>query len=152
MKAQILKILQMQEEGKLSKDQAAELLAMLADQAREKDDAAPFAPFPGGTAGDTTGAATSSGATGPRGDGGGDKGTGNPCGSGGGGFNGASAAAAFHSLVDTAVGVGATVGRAATVWGGELASMVHRDEGGNSVTLSKVEMPRGDGYTFRGNN
>ena len=127
MKAAILKILQLQDEGKITKEQAAELLAALADQAREKDGAA-------GTA-----SAPSEGAPGPRGD--------STCGTQG-GFN---ATAALHDMVDAAIGVGATVGRAATVLGGELVNMVHRDEGGNSVTLSKVDAPAGDAYTFRGN-
>lgn len=132
MKAAILKILQLQEEGVINQEQAAELLAALADQAREKDGAA------------GTGSAPSEGAPGPRGD--------SPpgpaaCGTGG-GFN---ATATLHDMVDAAIGVGATVGRAATVLGGELVHMVHRDEGGNTVTLSKVDGPSGDAYTFRGN-
>lgn len=126
MKAAILKILELQAEGKISKEQAAELLAVLADQAREKNGAA---------TGTETHSAPSEGAPGPRGD-------------STGGFN---ATAALHDMVDAAIGVGATVGRAATVLGGELANMVHRAEGGNSVTLSKVDEPSGDAFTFRGN-
>ncbi len=128
MKTHILKILQMQQEGKLTQDQAAELLAVLADQARDKDGAsAQHAP--------------QGEAPGPRGEA--SKGTG-----GKGAFN---ASAAFHGLVDTAIGVGTTVGRAASVWGTEFLHMVHRDEGGNSVTLSKVDSPHGDGFSFRDN-
>ncbi len=59
MKAAILKILEMQEEGKITKEQAAELLAVLADQAREKNGAAK---------GVDTQSAPSEGAPGPRGD------------------------------------------------------------------------------------
>src|SRR5438477_11208641 len=118
MKAAILKILQLQEEGKLTKEQAAELLTVLADQARERDGAA---------SGSHTQSAPSEGAPGPRGDSG--------CGPGGGGGGGFNPTAALHDMVDAAIGVGATVGRAATVLGGELANMVHRSDAGNSVTL-----------------
>jgi uncharacterized protein YjbI with pentapeptide repeats len=136
MKAEILKILQLQEEGKLTQEQAAELLAILADQAREKatetappgsPSDSPNMPSPG-----------QGGAPGPRG-GSKDK------------SFAASSAAAIHGLVDTAIGVGATIGRAASVFGGEVANMVHRDQGGNSVTLSKVDAPAGENYSFRGN-
>ena len=48
MKDQILKILQMQEEGKLTRDQAAEILAVLADGAREKQSDKGSAPSGGG--------------------------------------------------------------------------------------------------------
>jgi uncharacterized protein YjbI with pentapeptide repeats len=132
MKAAILKILQLQEEGKLTKEQAAELLTVLADQARERDGAA-------------TGAqsAPSEGAPGPRGDSG--------CWGAIPKSSSFNATAALHDMVDAAVGVGATVGRAATVLGGELANMVHRQEAGNAVTLSKVEAPAGEAFTFRGN-
>jgi uncharacterized protein YjbI with pentapeptide repeats len=129
MKSHILKILQMQQDGKLTQDQAAELLAVLADQARDKDDAfgqhAPQGEAPG-----------------PRGEPAGRKPAGNT------GFN---PSAAFHGLIDTAVGVGTTVGRAASVWGTEFLQMVHRDEGGNSVTLSRVDSPHGDAFSFRDN-
>jgi hypothetical protein len=57
MKAEILKILEMQNDGKLTKDQAAELLAILADQAREKYDGATG----------TQGAPSRDAAPGPRG-------------------------------------------------------------------------------------
>jgi uncharacterized protein YjbI with pentapeptide repeats len=123
MKAEILQILQMQKDGKLTQDQAAELLAMLADPAREKDRST-----------------ERQGAQGPQA----------AAREAGGGMSSA-AAATLHSLVDTAVSVGATVGRAATVWGGELVGMVHREESGNTLTLSKVEPPAGDGYTFKSN-
>jgi len=130
MKAEILNILRMQQDGKLTQDQAAELLAVLADQAREKDAA-------------STQNAPTGEAPGPRG-----KPEPGPADRG---FNVAAASAAFHGLIDTAMGVGATVGRAATVWGTEFLQMVHRDEGGNSVTLSKVDSPHGDGFSFRDN-
>jgi uncharacterized protein YjbI with pentapeptide repeats len=136
MKDHILKILQMQQEGKLTQDQAAELLAVLADQARDKDGAsAQHAP--------------QGEAPGPRGEPSAASGKAEKGGGGGGSFN---ASAAFHSLVDTAVGMGTTVGRAASVWGTEFLSMVHRDEGGNSVTLSKVDSPHGDAFSFRDNS
>ena len=130
MKAEILKILQLQEEGKLTRDQAAELLAILADQAREKTgETAPPPKVPSEGTG---------GAPGPRG------------GSDSGSFA-ASSSAAIHGLVDTAIGVGSTIGRVASVFGGEVVNMVHRDEGGNSVTLSKVDAPAGEAYAFNAN-
>jgi uncharacterized protein YjbI with pentapeptide repeats len=141
MKAEILKILQLQEEGKLTREQAAELLAIIADQAREKatETASPSSGSPG-TDSPQVPSTGQGGAPGPRGEGPGkDRGF------------AAQSAAAIHGLVDTAIGVGATIGRAATVVGGEVASMVHREEGGNFVTLSKVDAPRGENYTFRGN-
>ena len=155
MKSQILKILQMQEQGKLTQDQAAELLAVLADQAREKG-----VPLEGGgVAGGgeeerprrergrgTSVAGRSAGPAGPPPPRPTSPSTGNCAG----GF-GSTAAAAIHELVDTAIGVGTTVGRAASMWGGEFLNMVHRDEGGNSVTLSKVDGPQGEAYSFRGN-
>src|SRR5438270_469888 len=48
------------------------------------------------------------------------------------------AASSLHDLVDTAMGVGTTVGRAATVIGTELVNKMHREEAGNSFTLSTV--------------
>jgi uncharacterized protein YjbI with pentapeptide repeats len=139
MKAEILKILQLQEEGKLTREQAAELLAILADQAREKT---------GETAATSEGhnppSEGSGGASGPR-----------VAGSGAEGESDRSfafsSAAAIHDLVDTAIGMGATIGRAASVFGGEVVNMVYRQEGGNAVTLSKVEAPTGEDYAFNGN-
>ncbi len=60
-------------------------------------------------------------------------------------------ASTLHDFVDAAVGVGTTVGRAATVWGSELVNMVHREQAGNTITLSKVDEPAGHEFTFRGN-
>ena len=133
MKEQILQILQMERDGKLTQEQAAELLAMLADQARER----PSVSMP-----------PEQGAPGPQGAGGG---------SGSGreerksGFP-ANAAVTIQSLVDSAVGLGTTVGRAATVLATEIAQTVHREQAGNTITLSKVEEPRGDRYVFKANS
>src|SRR6185295_16057159 len=105
MKAEILQILEMQSEGKLTKDQAAELLAVLADQAREKDGAA------------STHAAPFREAPGPRGDSNTPpRSTKTP---------GGTASAVIHDLVDSAMGMGATVGRVATNWGNDFINMVH---------------------------
>jgi uncharacterized protein YjbI with pentapeptide repeats len=140
MKSEILRILQMQQDGKLTQDQAAELLAILADQAREKEssgvstDAMCF----------SAGRKDSKGAPGPRGRA--------PAGNQPGTDDGCSRlSAAVHDMVDTAVGIGATVGRAATVWGTEFASMVHREQAGNTITMSKVDPPAGTDFVFREN-
>ncbi|MGN6371052.1 MAG: pentapeptide repeat-containing protein [Phycisphaerae bacterium] len=128
MKDHILKILEMQEEGKLTREQAAELLAALADGAREKKEQ------------------YNTGAPRPEGEGG-------VCGCGGGAAGGAPGA--FKEFVEKVTEVGASVGRSATVWGGEVMNAVHREEGGNSVTLSKMEAPTvgggGEGSVFTGN-
>ena len=59
---------------------------------------------------------------------------------------------AFKDFVDKVTEMGTKVGHSATVWGGELMNTVHRDEGGNSVTLSKMEVPTtGEGGAMRGN-
>jgi uncharacterized protein YjbI with pentapeptide repeats len=128
MKTEILQILRMQQEGKITQDQAAELLAVLADQAREKTGTAEPSQVP---------PAGKGGAPGPR--------------EARERSFAASSTAAIHGLVDTAIGVGATIGRAASVFGGEVVEMVHRDEGGNSVTLSKVDAPAGENFSFSGN-
>src|ERR1700744_3628844 len=125
MKDQILKILAMQEEGKLTRDQAAEILAVLADGAREKNEQSPPRGVPR-----------------PEGEG--------CCGASGG--SGAGGSGAFKEFVDKVTEMGTKVGHSATVWGGELMNTVHRDEGGNSVTLSKMEVPTtGEGGAMRGN-
>jgi uncharacterized protein YjbI with pentapeptide repeats len=132
MKAEILQILQMQQAGKLTQDQAAELLAMLADQAREKT---------------SVSAPQEEGAPGPQreqSEGGGAERR-------GGGFP-SNAAAAIQSLVDSAVGLGASIGRNASVLATEIAQTVHREQAGNTITLSKVETPAGDHYSFRANS
>ncbi|HUO06839.1 MAG TPA: pentapeptide repeat-containing protein [Phycisphaerae bacterium] len=120
MKAEILKILEMQAEGKLTREQAAELLAVLADGAREKneqDARTGSAPSAGGCSG---------------------------AGSTGGG--------AFRDFVDKVTEMGTKVGHSASIWGGEIMNTVHRDEGGNSVTLSKLDAPPlGENGVFRGN-
>ena len=111
MKDQILKILQMQEEGKLTRNQAAEILAVLADGAREKNEQSP----PRGV---------------PR-----------PEGEGCCGASGAGGGGAFKDFGDKVSVMGTKGGHSAPVWGGELMNTVLRDEGGNSVTLSKMEVP-----------
>ena len=141
MKAEILEILRMQEQGKLTREQAAELLAALADQAREKGARRGTAGGGGGTQG-----TPSEGGPGPQGGG-----AHSPNGGRGRGQS-SPASAAIHEIVDAAIGMGVTVGRAATVWGGELVNMVHRDDGANSVTLSKVDPPGGAGFVFRSNS
>ncbi len=153
MKTEILEILQMQNEGKLTREQAAELLAALADQAREKAGAAD----PGGTGPDqeNTHAAPAAGAPGPR------TATCNEAGNATGSNSWTSgsrrnatsgtASATIHEWVDAAIGMGTTVGRAASVWGGQLAGMVHRDDGANSISLSKVDPPAGAAFSFRNN-
>jgi len=143
MKSEILEILRMQEEGKLTREQAAELLSALADQAREKGGAP-------GNGGGTQGT-PSEGAPGPQGEGPGGGGEKKSCGSAGARGSAATATAAIHDIVDAAIGMGVTVGRAATVWGGEVVNMVHRDDGANSITLSSVTPPTGANFSFRNN-
>jgi uncharacterized protein YjbI with pentapeptide repeats len=130
MKAEILQILQMQQDGKLTQDQAAELLAMLADQARERS---------------SVSSPQEEGAPGPHSE--------SPrSGRTGGGSNFPSnAAATIQSIVDSAVGLGTSIGRKASVFATEIAQTVHREQAGNSITLSKVETPSGDRYSFRSN-
>jgi uncharacterized protein YjbI with pentapeptide repeats len=123
MKAEILQILQMQQAGKLTQDQAADLLAMLADQAREKS---------------SVSAPQEEGAPGPQRE----RGTSFP----------SNAAATLQSIVDSAVGLGASIGRSASVLATEIAQTVHREQAGNAITLSKVEAPAGDRYSFRSNS
>ena len=68
------------------------------------------------------------------------------------GASGAGGGGAFKDFVDKVTEMGTKVGHSATVWGGELMNTVHRDEGGNSVTLSKMEVPTtGEGGAMRGN-
>src|SRR5579884_3907645 len=119
MKAEILKILEMQEQGKLTKEQAAEILAVLADGAREKE--------------------TCRGVPRPEGEGCG-------CASDGAGSG------AFREFLDKVTEVGSKVGHSASIWGGEIWNSVHRDDGGNTVTLSKFDSPpAGANSVFKGN-
>jgi uncharacterized protein YjbI with pentapeptide repeats len=113
MKDEILTILRMHAEGKLTEAQAAELLAVLADSG-SGEKATPGSGGPG--------------APGPRGP-----------------------AATFNRLVNTVAGVGTHVGQAAEVWSSQVLNLIHRGDGGNSITLSKVELPAGEAPVFERN-
>lgn len=127
MKAEILQILQMQQEGRLTQEQAAELLAMLADQAREKT---------------SVSTPQEEGAPGPQREQARERKSAFP----------SNAAATLQSIVDSAVGIGASIGRSASVLATEIAQTVHREQAGNTITLSKVDSPTGDRYSFRANS